>query len=212
MSGPPSSLSILVWVCGPQHFLQIQTCCVCVCLKGQCRKRRVLRIQLDPHHSGFELSFGILSFVCLFCFGPPPHPRHPPLLSLSPSVSPPSVCLLADEFVSLSGSSQTLRHLLPTDTQTDSEITSHWQRLGGRGRVGGGLEETDVQTESPSSGGMGISHTSITLAIRREAAFLLEEFRVQYCDRVQSQLSALISVGKKKKKRANCTHVATSRR
>lgn len=52
--------------------------------------------------------------------------------------------------------------------------------------------------QSPSSGGMGTSHTSITLAIRREAAFLLEEFRVQYSDRVQSQLSALISVGKKK--------------
>lgn len=60
------------------------------------------------------------------------------------------------------------------------------------------VEETDVQTEPQQQGGMGISHTSITLAIRREAAFLLEEFRVQYCDRVQSQLSALISVGKKK--------------
>lgn len=28
------------------------------------------------------------------------------------------LCVLADEFVSLSGFSQTLRHLLPTDSQT----------------------------------------------------------------------------------------------
>lgn len=145
------------------RFRRAVCVCVCLCLKGQCLKRRVLRIQLDPHRSGFELSFGILSFV-RFVLGPPARSAPSPLLSFPslPLSPPPSVCLLADEFVSLSGSSQTLRHLLPTDTQTDSEITSQWQRLGGRGRLGGlergEVEETDVQTEPQQRGDGYLSH------------------------------------------------------
>lgn len=72
-------------------------------------------MQQDPRCQCSESSFGILSFVC-FVLGAPPSPGSPP--PFSPPTPPLSVCLLPDEFVSLSGFSQTLRHLLPTDTQT----------------------------------------------------------------------------------------------
>lgn len=71
-------------------------------LAGDCKGcgRRMARFQEHFHCLLFELSF-----VCRV-----PTPLRPTLPFLS--------CLLADEFVSLSGFRQTLRHLLPTDTRT----------------------------------------------------------------------------------------------
>lgn len=126
MFGPPSSC---VCVCvdarrGPPHFLQIQTCCASECfLEGTATEK-------EKGRGGFEfnrtpiarclsrvLAFYLLSV--LFCTLPPPPPAPPHTYTASPPpLLPLSVCLLADEFVSLSGFSQTLRHLLPTDTQT----------------------------------------------------------------------------------------------
>lgn len=104
----------------------------------------------------------------------------PPLPTLSFPPVCVSVCLMS--FVSLSGSSQTLRHLLPTDTpdrQTDLlEITSQWHGLEGAGRsVAGWGERRDRCTDrqSSSSGGMGVPRTSIT-------GSSLEEFRDQCCE------------------------------
>lgn len=74
-------------------------------------------MQQEPNFQRSEWSFGVLSFVC-FVLGASPSPASPPPPPFSLLPSPLSVCLLPDEFVSLSGFSQTLRHLLPTDTQT----------------------------------------------------------------------------------------------
>lgn len=72
------------------------------------------------------LAFCLLSVV--FWVLPPPQPLL--LLLLLPS--PLSVALLPDEFVSLSGFSQTLRHLLPTDTQTRTDSITAAESEGGR--------------------------------------------------------------------------------
>lgn len=134
-------------------------------------------MQQDPRGCGSEPSSGILSFV-LFWSAPPPFSSPPQPFTSSPSSSPlaslprppppppfcVSVCLMS--FVSLSGSSQTLRHLLLTDRQTDLlEITSQWRRLGGVGsRVvgccGGEKRQMYRQTELQQRGDGSASHVN----------------------------------------------------
>lgn len=117
----------------------------------------------------------VLAFCLLSCFvlgrlpplfmphhTPPATLRPPHLFHSPPRLFPPfcvSVCLMS--FVSLSGSSQTLRHLLPTDTpdrQTDrlagDSITVAETGRGGEQCGGRAVEETDVQTDrAPTTGG-----------------------------------------------------------
>ncbi len=124
LSGPSSSLLcwcvLCEWKTGasalPADSDVLCVCmCVCVCFwrnggwKGEGGGFEFNRTPIAWCLSRV-LAFYLLSV--LFCA----LPLHPPLPLLLPS--PSSVCLLADEFVSLSGFSQTLRHLLPTDTQT----------------------------------------------------------------------------------------------
>lgn len=126
-----------------------------------------------------------------------------PLRHLLPSLS--SVCLLADQFVSLSGFSQTLRHLLPTEThRLRDNITA--AETGGRRRGGeAASKERQMYRQSTGGGGMGISHTSIIGYVPRSQAAVVVDSSILE-PTMPSQMKAWTCMGKQ----LNCTHIPIS--
>lgn len=149
------TIFVLLPVCGrktrPPHFPQTQTA---LCERWLVRGRWGLWIVPDPRCSAFERSFGILSFVHLFCTLPLHHQL--------PSFSAVGwwVCLFV-WIQSDTASPPAYRH-------TDSEITSQWQRLG-EGGGGGTQGETDVQTEDWQWGRWCFSHINHWLRAEKPA-------------------------------------------